>query len=140
MLLKKENIEWSTTLKNILAVSYTLWLREAWHAAVHEVTESWTQLSNWTEPNWWPKHMSFPGGSDGKEFNYNTGDLAWIPGWGRFPWRRKWHPLQYSCLEHPHGQRSLAGYILWVHKELDMTERLTTWSSHSTSRYLPMRN
>ena len=23
--------------------------REAWHAAVHEVSRSWTQLSNWTE-------------------------------------------------------------------------------------------
>ena len=26
--------------------------REAWHAAVHGVTKSWTQLSNWTELNW----------------------------------------------------------------------------------------
>ena len=26
--------------------------REAWHAAVHGVTESWTRLSNWTELNW----------------------------------------------------------------------------------------
>ena len=26
--------------------------REAWCAAVHGVTESWTQLSNWTELNW----------------------------------------------------------------------------------------
>ena len=25
--------------------------REAWHTAVHEVTKSWTQLSNWTELN-----------------------------------------------------------------------------------------
>ena len=24
--------------------------REAWHAAIHGVTKSWTQLSNWTEP------------------------------------------------------------------------------------------
>ena len=30
--------------------------------------------------------------------------------------------LQYSCLENPHGQRSLAGYSPWGHKELDMTE------------------
>ena len=28
-------------------------------------------------------------------------------------------PVQYSCLENPHGQRSLAGYSLWGHKELD---------------------
>ena len=26
--------------------------REAWCAAVHEVTKSWTWLSNWTEWNW----------------------------------------------------------------------------------------
>ena len=26
--------------------------REAWHAAVHGVTESQTRLSDWTELNW----------------------------------------------------------------------------------------
>ena len=26
--------------------------REAWHAALHGVTKSWTRLSNWTELNW----------------------------------------------------------------------------------------
>ena len=26
--------------------------REAWHAAVHGVAKSWTQLSDWTELNW----------------------------------------------------------------------------------------
>ena len=26
--------------------------REAWYAAVHGVTKSWTQLNNWTELNW----------------------------------------------------------------------------------------
>ena len=29
---------------------------------------------------------------------------------------------QYSCLDNPHRQRSLAGYSPWGHKELDMTE------------------
>ena len=32
-------------------------------------------------------------------------------------------PLQYSYLENPHGQRSLAGYSPWGRTELDMTER-----------------
>ena len=32
------------------------------------------------------------------------------------------HILQYSCLEHPHGQRSLAGYSPWSRKELGTTE------------------
>ena len=32
---------------------------------------------------------------------------------GKILWRRAWQPpriLQYSCLEDPHGQRSLVGY------------------------------
>ena len=28
--------------------------REAWRAAIHEVTKSWTRLSDWTELNWMP--------------------------------------------------------------------------------------
>ena len=35
------------------------------------------------------------------------------------------NPLQRFCLANPHGQRSLAGYSPWGHKELDMTEQLT---------------
>ena len=34
--------------------------REAWHAAVHEVTKSWTQLSNWIELNWLVHLIVFP--------------------------------------------------------------------------------
>ena len=34
------------------------------------------------------------------------------------------NPLQYSCLENPHGQRSLAGYSPWGLKESDTTEQL----------------
>ena len=26
--------------------------REAWHAAIHGITKSWTRLSDWTELNW----------------------------------------------------------------------------------------
>ena len=32
------------------------------------------------------------------------------------------HPLQYSCLENPHGQRSLASYSSLGHIQSDMTE------------------
>ena len=32
------------------------------------------------------------------------------------------NPLQYSCLENPHGQRSLAGYSPRGHKKSDITE------------------
>ena len=54
--------------------------------------------------------MGFHGGSTGNESACNMRDLGLIPGLGRFPWRRACNPLQYSCLENPHGQRSLAGY------------------------------
>ena len=33
-------------------------------------------------------------------------------------------PLQYSCLEKHHGQKSLASYTPWDSKELNMTEQL----------------
>ena len=32
------------------------------------------------------------------------------------------NPLRYSCLENPHGWRSLVGYSPWGHKESDVTE------------------
>ena len=35
--------------------------------------------------------------------------LGFDPWAGKIPWRRKWQLLQNSCLENPHGQRSLAG-------------------------------
>ena len=54
--------------------------------------------------------MGFPGDSDGKESAYNAGDLGLIPRLGRSPGRGHGNPFQYSCLENPHGQRSLAGY------------------------------
>ena len=34
------------------------------------------------------------------------------------------NPLQCSCLEKPHGQRSLVGYSSWGRKELDTAEQL----------------
>ena len=37
----------------------------------------------------------------GKASVYNAGDLGLIIGLGRSSWRRKWHPLKYSCLKIP---------------------------------------
>ena len=70
------------------------------------------------------KRVYFPGGSDSKASAYNAGDLGSIPGSGRSPREGNGNPLQYSCLENPHGQRSLASYSPWGHKESDTTERL----------------
>ena len=47
--------------------------------------------------------------------------LGLTPGSGKSPGVGNGSPLQYSCLENPHGQRRLAGYSPWVRKELDMT-------------------
>ena len=53
-------------------------------------------------------------------------DLSSVPGLGRSSGGGHGNPLQYSCLENPHGQRSLAGYSPWDRKESDMTEQLST--------------
>ena len=66
-----------------------------------------------------------------KNLPADAGDLrdsGLIPGSGGSPGRGHGNPLQYSCLENPHGQRSLVGYSPWGHKKLDMTERLNTHS------------
>ena len=54
--------------------------------------------------------LGFPGGSDSKESACNVGDLGLISELGRFPGGGHGNPFQYSCLENPHGERSLAGY------------------------------
>ena len=77
-----------------------------------------------------PVFLGFPGRSDNKESAGRVGDLDSIPGWGRSPGAGPGNPLQYSCLENPHGQRSLVGYSPWSHKDSDTTERLSIaqWS------------
>ena len=57
------------------------------------------------------------GASDSKDSVWNAGYLGSIPGLGRSPGGGHGNPLQYSCLENLHGQRSLVGYSPWGHKE-----------------------
>ena len=51
--------------------------------------------------------MGFPGSSDDKESASKAGDLGLIPGLGRSAAEGHGNPLQYSCLENPHGQMNL---------------------------------
>ena len=74
--------------------------------------------------------MGFPGSLAGEESTCSVADLGLIPGLGRSPGGGHGNPLQYSCLENPHGQRSLVGYSPWGHKESDTTKQL---SINSTS-------
>ena len=68
-------------------------------------------------------YKGFPGGLDGKESACNVGDLGLIPWLGRSPGGEHGDPLQYSCLENPHGQRSLEAIVHGV------TESQTRWSA-----------
>ena len=82
-------------------------------------------------------HLSsgFPGGSDGKESTCNAGDLGLIPGLGRSPGEANGNPLQYSCLENVHGQRSLVGCSPWGCKESDTTECLSISTQAQSDLY-----
>ena len=82
--------------------------------------DSWVQKFPWRRirvPT--PLFLGFPGGSDGKkESACSAGDLGSIPGLGGAPGGGHGNPLQYSCLENAHGQRSWQAMVLGV-AELD---------------------
>ena len=68
--------------------------------------------------------MGFSCDSDSEESACNVRDLDSIPGLGRSPGGGHGNPLQYSCLENPHGQRNLVGCSPWGHKESDTPEAI----------------
>ena len=69
-----------------------------------------------------PSSMGFPSSSVGKESACNVEFLGSIPGLERSPGRGHGNLLQYSYLENPHGQRSLAGYSSWDHQETRLSD------------------
>ena len=72
-------------------------------------------------PSGLPSGLGFPDGLDNKKYACNAGDPGLILGLER-SWRREWQPTSIFLPGESHGQRSLAGYSPWGHKELDMTE------------------
>ena len=72
-----------------------------------------------------------------KEFACSVRDLVSIPESGRSPGEGNGNPLQYSCLENLHGQRSLLGYRPWGYKEPDTTERLSMCTRTHTHTHTP---
>ena len=59
--------------------------REAWYAAVHGFTKSWSWLNEWQKILNIITCAHLPCSSDGKESACNSGDLGLIPGLGRSP-------------------------------------------------------
>jgi len=85
-------------------------------------------------------YLGFPDSSAGKESNCNAGNPGSIPGLGRSPAEGIGYTLQYSCLENPHGQRSLVGYSPRGHKESDTTEPLSTTQHGFSSLFFSSPN
>ena len=73
--------------------------------------------------------MGFPVGSVIKYPPVNARDTGgWFNPWvGKIPWRRKWQPISVFMPGKSHGQRSLASYGPWGHRESDMTEYNTQY-------------
>ena len=72
----------------------------------------------------------FPGGTVVKNQPINVGDardtdkIPWVE---KIPCRWKWQPAPVFLPRESFGQRSLAGYRPWGHKESDMTEHTHTY-------------
>ena len=92
--------------------------REAWQAAVHEVSMSWAWLSDWTELNrhynhlhifqyfqiLYIAHWASPMAQWQRRCICNAADVGkehLIAGWERFPGWGNGNPFQHSCLESP---------------------------------------
>jgi len=72
--------------------------------------------------------MGFPGGSSGKELTCQCRRCKrhrFSPWVRKIPWRRAQQPAPVFLPGESHGQGSLV-YSPWGHRELNMTERLST--------------
>ena len=79
----------------------------------------------------------YPGSSAGKESTWTAGDLGSIPALGRSPGEGNGNPLQYSGLENPHGQRSLAGYSPQGHRAGHDWVTISTGHTHTEKLFFP---
>ena len=80
-----------------------------------------------------------PGDSDGKEYACNAGDIGLIFWARKIPWGRKRLPTPVYLPREFHGQRSLAGYSPWGHKEVDTTEQLTLFYKECDEKIINKR-
>ena len=95
------------------------WIKISWFFFLMQVSRTYPQI------------WGFPG-SPTEDSACKTGDPGSIPGSERFPWIRKWLPTPVFLPGEFHGQRSLAGYSPWCHKELGHDWATNTHPSHHT--------
>ena len=69
-------------------------------------------------------HTGLPWWLSGKESACQFRSHWFHPWFGKIPWRSKWQPTPMFWSGESHGQRSLAGYSPWGHKEMDTTSQL----------------
>ena len=72
--------------------------------------------------------LGFPGGSDGKESAYNTGEPGSTPGSGRCSGEGNSNPFHYSCL-----QNSMDGEAWWT--TVHVVAKSQTWLSNEHFEY-----
>ena len=92
---------------------------------IHGVTKSRTRVSDFHFTFLPARHRrGLPWWLSGKESGCNEGD-RFDPRVGKIPWRIEWQPTLVFLPGESHGQKSLAGYSPWGHKQADTAERLT---------------
>ena len=89
--------------------------------------------------------LGFPGGSVVKNLPANAGDTGWIPSMGRATGEENDNLLQCSCLQKPHGQRSLVSSRPWGSRRVRhnfsnwTTKYSIVWRYHSLFIHSPAK-
>ena len=63
--------------------------------------------------------LAFPSGLDGEESACQCKRHRVNPWVGKIPWKREWLSSPVFLPGESHGRRSVVGYSLWAHKQLD---------------------
>ena len=84
----------------------------------------------------WMQLLGLPRWVSGKESACHCRRHEFDPWLRKIPWRREWQPTPVTLPGKSHGQRSLAGYSPWGHKELDTTQQLNDNNKTKASTYV----